>query len=1063
PAIAAYWDDLNPAASGVGRVYAATTGSGPDRQLIVQWNAIVEFLGTDPVTFQLVLNESDDSIEIRYQDVNATHADNGESATIAIHDGNARYLQYSYNAASIQNGQRLVFTAPSGRMEDLSFTLAAIDDILPEGEETFRVALGSPSNSGLTGARFVDTAIEDNDGPTASVTLAPVSQSEAGPITFSATLDHEVPGGFTVNVSSLAGTAQSGIDFEALSETLTFAGNAGEMVTFSVTLIDDSIIESDETFTVVLSGASSGLVDISGTAVGTILDNDARIAPTGPNTGVTTDIELVANGTGGFDLVIEDVETESAFGFGSEVGEADSTDHLLIYRDGADYVIRDTEGLWLGSPIIGASRNGVNEIRVPVAMVTGSILVRTGIDDDIVTIGDLGASLAGNLIIDTEDPADAFSDFDVIYYGADVALGAGASSQFAADTIQAQANSGLEASGAGTVTWIAGRNILMSGGASVVTDAGDITFEANLADQGNGNFVGILLEGATVTSTTGAIDFTGRGGDTGNNNDGVRLMHDKATGATSALSTGGAIALVGTGGRGGAGSAGIYALGASLTSTASTIDLTGQGGDRGGYSHGVRLAATTVTASGGDLTILGTGGGTATTSSNYGITIYGNSTLFAGGAGAMSLTGSGGASLGGLNVGVYLGDTTATVANGDLTILGTGGSRASSNNSQNRGVFTERSSLVSTGSGDISITGSGAGGGTKSAGVTLVSTSVSADGSGSIILVGTGTAVGTVLNHGISLLAATVRTQGGDLTVTGQGGGVLRKNSGVEIGAASVLSVRAGAGSLTISGTAGSGDSDNVGVSVNGAQLTTANGALTVEGTGNGTVARNRGVYLNKSTLRTTGTGSVTLSGTGSATSTGKSNEGVVVNLNTISTTGTGGVTISGTGGRGDGKNHGVALYAGTLGSARGAVSLTGVASSLSTGKGNVGVLIQKRARIDGASLSIVGTGGRGSGGCQGVSITGGTLRATSGALTIAGTARSSTTGLSNIGVLIQNKVTLSATGGVLSISGTGGGGSRYNHGVCMTKQITAPGADVTGIKGSGAKSLAQAGDFFSA
>ncbi|MBL9151786.1 MAG: DUF4347 domain-containing protein [Verrucomicrobiales bacterium] len=1103
PAIAVLWDDWDPDDSDSDAIYYETVGSAGSRQLIVQWHKIVRYRGSNPGTFQLVLSEADGSIEFRYKDLTVgSGANSGESATIGLSDGGTRYTQFSYNEDSVRKNERLIFRPDAASMTPLEITLATTDDRTSESGETFRIELGKTTNSALSRETAVETVIVDNDAspptaghdtlsvledgstsirvlandsapdgarlrithvdgqaitdggdavsvatgsvrlvgdellytPTAdyhgaasftytvsdgiesataivsgsvhrqveTITLTDATAVEGGTLRFTATLDRAVAGGFTVDVSSLSGTALSGTDFTPLATTLRFAGHAGESLTFTVSLVEDSLIEANEQLTIALGNVSNGRVSITDTAIGTITDNDARLAPTGPGTGITTDIELVANATGGFDLIIEDTGTDATDGFASDATDSDSVDNLQIYRLGADYVIRDLDGHWLGSPIVGATRVGTSEIRVPAALVTGSIIIRTGIEDDTVTIGDLGASLAGGLIVNTEDPAGATNDFDTITYSAQLSLGAGFGATFAADTITARADARLAATGGGTITWTAGRNILMSGRSSLSTQSGDITLRANLDDSADGNFAGIWLSGATLASTSGDLALTGRGGDTGHYNDGIRIGTDKASGATASLTTGGAIDLVGTGGTAGSQGAGIYLLATALSTTGtdagSGISLHGTGGTIGGYAHGVRLLGGTIQTVAGGIDLDGQAGGSGTTSSNQGVTLSGGARIQAGGSGNLTVSGTGGGSLGGLNAGVVLIDAHLTVADGDLALDGSGGSGAAAKNSQNRGIATERASLRSTGSGDIRLVGTGDGGGTKSAGITLVATSVAASGTGDIALSGTGARNGQTLNHGITLATATLQTASGDLQLSGQGGGILRKNNGIDISAKSQLTA-GGSGSLQLDGTAGRGDSDNLGVFVATSQLTTAHGDLVLTGTGSGSLDRNRGVALAKSTLRVTGSGDLAVTGTGSTSAAGKNNEGVTIATSTLRTLGTGSLTIQGYGGTGRGFNHGVSILSSAL-------------------------------------------------------------TASDGPLAITGRAAATATGVYNTGLSVQQKSTLSA-GGLLSLTGTGGGGSGYNHGLLINNRVTAPGALTTGTAGSGATSLDTAGDYF--
>jgi len=80
--------------------------------------------------------------------------------------------------------------------------------------------------------------------------------------------------GVSVNYANFGTTsATPGTDFEAVSDTLTFA--SGETVkTFAVPIIGDTTIENDEIFQYVLSSPVNGVLSDKSSALGTILDND---------------------------------------------------------------------------------------------------------------------------------------------------------------------------------------------------------------------------------------------------------------------------------------------------------------------------------------------------------------------------------------------------------------------------------------------------------------------------------------------------------------------------------------------------------------------------------------------------------------------------------------------------------------------------------------------------------------------------------------------------------------------------------------------------------------------
>ena len=111
---------------------------------------------------------------------------------------------------------------------------------------------------------------------TAGIAIGNASAAEGGNLVFTVTRSGITTNAVSVNYATASGTATSGSDFTAASGTLSFAANETSK-TITVATTNDTTVESSETFTVGLSGASSNatITDASGT--GTITDND--IAP----------------------------------------------------------------------------------------------------------------------------------------------------------------------------------------------------------------------------------------------------------------------------------------------------------------------------------------------------------------------------------------------------------------------------------------------------------------------------------------------------------------------------------------------------------------------------------------------------------------------------------------------------------------------------------------------------------------------------------------------------------------------------------------------------------------
>jgi probable HAF family extracellular repeat protein len=106
------------------------------------------------------------------------------------------------------------------------------------------------------------SVIEGNVGTTNAVFTVSLSTPSTTPV--------------TVKYATADGTATAGSDYLATSGTLTFApGETSKTITVKV--IGDRIFESNETFTVNLSGASNANIAV-GQGVGTILDDEPRIS-----------------------------------------------------------------------------------------------------------------------------------------------------------------------------------------------------------------------------------------------------------------------------------------------------------------------------------------------------------------------------------------------------------------------------------------------------------------------------------------------------------------------------------------------------------------------------------------------------------------------------------------------------------------------------------------------------------------------------------------------------------------------------------------------------------------
>lgn len=173
----------------------------------------------------------------------------------------------------------LHFTGLLGEQQTVS--VLVVGDGVVETDETFEVRLGTVSGVDPTAlghlsaqiAPAIGTIVDDD---TASLTVEDVSVLEGtgddvSSVTFVVTLNGAVQGGVTASYHTEDGTAVSGslesiggFDYAATSGTGSFSGADGETQTIVVTVTADTVVEADESFTLVLdqlSDAAAGALD----------------------------------------------------------------------------------------------------------------------------------------------------------------------------------------------------------------------------------------------------------------------------------------------------------------------------------------------------------------------------------------------------------------------------------------------------------------------------------------------------------------------------------------------------------------------------------------------------------------------------------------------------------------------------------------------------------------------------------------------------------------------------------------------------------------------------------
>jgi hypothetical protein len=227
PALLPLWTDLTFQETGAGSVLYQTLGTAPARRLVIQWNNAYPQGSSSPVTFQIVLSESDNSALFQYKNVALDSTDparNGAHATVGIRNAgspaNTQQLQWSVNVPVLANNSAILFTSAVVDATGPTVTATAPGTLWPPTGKTIPVQVrGTISDSGSgvnrSSARF---AVTDEYGavqPSGSIVVA-------------------ADGAFTVNVPLVADRLDADADGRKYTIVVTARDNAGNTGTATV-------------------------------------------------------------------------------------------------------------------------------------------------------------------------------------------------------------------------------------------------------------------------------------------------------------------------------------------------------------------------------------------------------------------------------------------------------------------------------------------------------------------------------------------------------------------------------------------------------------------------------------------------------------------------------------------------------------------------------------------------------------------------------------------------------------------------------------------------------------
>jgi hypothetical protein len=160
-----------------------------------------------------------------------------------------------------------------------SVSIPMLNDVIVEGAKTFDVSLSSPIGANVGTNATVKVTLNDNDAGVAFATAAYTVRENGGSVVVTVNRIGPVTAAANVKYATVNGDAIAGQDYAQRAGTLAWAAGDATARTIVIPITNDAANDgADETFTVVLSAPSAGIVLGSpNVATVTILDDDIPV------------------------------------------------------------------------------------------------------------------------------------------------------------------------------------------------------------------------------------------------------------------------------------------------------------------------------------------------------------------------------------------------------------------------------------------------------------------------------------------------------------------------------------------------------------------------------------------------------------------------------------------------------------------------------------------------------------------------------------------------------------------------------------------------------------------
>ena len=244
--------------------------------------------GSATAEVRIIDNENANTVEFAGTDFSVNEQDGTALVTVRLNRGGSSNdivtVQYftetgsatpgvDYTAITPQSNSRLTF-APGETIK--TFSVAIVNDTIPENTETIGLVLASPTSATLGANSAATLSILDNDSAgTVQFSNANYSVSEnSGSVTLIALLNRtgNTNSAVSVNFTTIAGSAAE-TRFVPTSGTINFAPGSA-VATVVIPVLNDSVIQPPQNFFVLLSSPINASLGSPSSATVTIQDDD---------------------------------------------------------------------------------------------------------------------------------------------------------------------------------------------------------------------------------------------------------------------------------------------------------------------------------------------------------------------------------------------------------------------------------------------------------------------------------------------------------------------------------------------------------------------------------------------------------------------------------------------------------------------------------------------------------------------------------------------------------------------------------------------------------------------